>query len=55
MLKNNNKNLENIIKNKDIEIEKLEKSKIDYDKEIKELEKELEKNYKNMNEKRGIY
>ena len=52
MLENNNKNLENIIKNKDIEIEKLENSKIDYDKEIKELEKELEKNYKNMNEKK---
>ena len=32
MLKNNNKNLENIINIKDIEIEKLEKSKIDYDK-----------------------
>ena len=36
MLKGNNKNLENIIKIKDIEIEKLEKSKIDYDKEIKD-------------------
>ena len=35
-----------------MEIEKLEKSKIDYDKEIKELEEELEKNYKNMNEKK---
>ena len=36
MLKDNNKNLENIIKIKDIEIEKLEKIKINYDKEIKE-------------------
>ena len=32
-------------------MEKLEKIKIDYDKEIKELEEELEKNYKNLNEK----
>ena len=51
-LKDNNKNLENIIKIKDTEIEKLEESKIDYDKEIKELEEELEKKYKNMNEKK---
>ena len=36
-LKDNNKNLENIIKIKDIEIEKIE---INYDKEIKELGKE---------------
>ena len=42
-LKDNNKNLENIIKIKDIEIEKLEKSKINYDEEIKELEEELKK------------
>ena len=33
-------------------MEKLEKIKIDYDKEIKELEEELEKNYKNLNEKK---
>ena len=40
------------MKIKDIEIEKLEKSEIHYDKEMKELEEELEKNYKNMNEKK---
>ena len=40
-LQNNNKNLKNIIKTKDIEIEKLEKIKIDYGEEIKELEEEL--------------
>ena len=40
-LKDNNKNLENIIKIKDIEIEKLEKVKINYDEEIKELKEEL--------------
>ena len=33
-------------------MEKLEKIKINYDKEIKELNKELEKNYKNINEKK---
>ena len=43
MLENNHKNLKKIIKTKDIEIEKLEKIKIDYDEEIKELEEELEK------------
>ena len=37
---------------KDIEIEKLEKVKINYDEEIKELSKELEKSYKNINEKK---
>ena len=51
-LENNNKNFKNIIKTKDIEIEKLEKIKIDYGEEIKELEEELEKNYKNINEKK---
>ena len=55
MLKNNNKNLENIINIKDIEIEKLEKSKIDYDKKIKELEEELPKNYKNINGEKKEY
>ena len=50
--KDNNKNLENIIKIKDIETEKLEKSKINYGKEIKELEEELEKSYKYANEKK---
>ena len=39
-LKDNNKNLEKIIKIKDKGIEKLEKSKINYDKEIQELEEE---------------
>ena len=34
-LENNNKYLKNIIKTKDIEIEKLEKIKIDYGEEIK--------------------
>ena len=53
-MKDNNKNLESIIKIKDIEIEKLEKIKINYDKEIKELEEELEKSYKNVNEKKYI-
>ena len=33
-------------------MEKLEKIKINYDKEIKELNEELEKNYKNINEKK---
>ena len=42
----------NIIKIKDIKIEKLEKIKIDYNEEIKELEEELEKNYKNINKKK---
>ena len=51
-LKDDNKNLENIIKIKDIEIEKLEKIKINYDKEIKELEEELTKSYKYVNEKK---
>ena len=51
MLKDNNKNLGNI-KIKDIEIEKLEKLKINYDKEIKELKEELEKSYKNLNKKK---
>ena len=51
MLENNNKNLKNIIKTKDIEIEKLEKIKIDYGEEIKELEEELEKNYKKLKKK----
>ena len=37
---------------KDIEIEKLEKVKINYDEEIKELSEELEKSYKNINEKK---
>ena len=41
MLENNHKNLKNVIKTKDIEIGKLEKIKIDYDEEIKELEEEL--------------
>ena len=54
MLKDNNKNLEKIIKIKDIGIEKLEKIKINYDKEIKELEEELEKGYKNVNKKKRI-
>ena len=40
-LKDNNKNLENIVKIKNIEIEKI---KINYDKEIKELDEELKKN-----------
>ena len=53
-LKDNNKNLENIIKIKDIEIEKLGKIKINYDKEINELEEELQINYKNINEKKRI-
>ena len=39
-LKDNNKNLENIVKIKDIELEKI---KINYDKEIKELDEELKK------------
>ena len=52
MLKDNNKNLENIIKIKSIEIEKSEKNKINYDKEIKELEEELTKSYKYVNEKK---
>ena len=55
MLKDNNKNLENIIKIKNIEIEKLEKVKINYDKEIKELEEELEKSYKSVNGKKVEY
>ena len=54
-LKDNNKDLKNIIKIKDIEIEKLEKIKINYDKEIKESEEELEKTYKNINEKKVEY
>ena len=33
-------------------MEKLEKSKINYDKEINELKEELEKNYKIINEKK---
>ena len=33
-------------------MEKLEKIKINYDKEIKELNEELEKKYKNINEKK---
>ena len=53
-LNDNNKNLKNI-KIKDIEIEKLEKIKINYDKEIKEFEEELEKSYKNINEKKVEY
>ena len=53
MLKDNNKNLENIIKIKDTEMEKLEKNKINYDEEIKELKEELQINYKNINEKKG--
>ena len=36
-------------------MEKLEKIKINYDKEIKELNEELEKNYKNINEKKKEY
>ena len=36
-------------------MEKLEKIKINYDKEIKELEEELEKSYKNVNEKKVEY
>ena len=48
MLKHNNKNLENIIKIKNIEIEKL-------DKEMKESEEELENSYKNVNEKKKEY
>ena len=51
-LRDDNKNFENIIKIKDIEIEKLEKIKINYDKEIKELEEELEKSYKSVNKKK---
>ena len=47
MLKDN-KNLENIIKIKNIEIGKL-------DKEMKELEDELENSYKNVNEKKKEY
>ena len=35
-------------------MEKLEKIIINYDKEIKELNEELEKNFKNINEKKGI-
>ena len=54
-MKDNNKNLENIIKIKDIEIEKLGKIKINYDIEIKEFEEELEKSYKNINEKKVEY
>ena len=42
-LKDINKNLENIIKIKDTEIEKI---KINYDKKIKELDEELKKSYK---------
>ena len=34
-------------------MEKLEKIIINYDKEIKELNEELEKNFKNINEKKG--
>ena len=40
------------MKIKDIEIEKLEKIKINYGKEIKEFEEELGKSYKNLNEKK---
>ena len=40
------------MRTKDIEIEKLEKNKINHDKEIKELEEELEKGYKYVNEKK---
>ena len=54
-MKDNNKNLENIIKIKDIEIEKLGKIKINYDIEIKEFEEELEKSHKNINEKKVEY
>ena len=35
-------------------MEKLEKIKINYDKELKELNEELEQNYKNIDEKKGI-
>ena len=35
-------------------MEKLEKIIINYDKETKELNEELEKNFKNINEKKGI-
>ena len=52
MVKDNNKSLENIIKIKDIEIEKLEKIKINYDEEIKELKEELGKYCKNINKKK---
>ena len=52
MLKDNKKKLENIIKIKDIEIEKI---KINYDKEIKEFEEELTKSYKYVNEKKIEY
>ena len=45
-LKDNNKNLENIVKIKDREIEKI---KINYDKEIKELDEELKKEYDEFN------
>ena len=34
-------------------MEKLEKIKINYDKEINELKEELEENYKNINEKKN--
>ena len=54
-MKDNNKNLKNIIKIKDIEIEKLEKIKVNYDQDIKEFEEELEKSYKNINEKKLKY
>ena len=47
-----NKNLGNIIKIKNRKIGKLEKSKINYDKEIKELGEELTKSYKYVNEKK---
>ena len=36
-------------------MEKLEKIKINYDKELKELNEELEKNYKNIDEKKKEY
>ena len=54
-LKDNNKNFGNIVKIKNIEIEKLTKSKINYDREIKELEEELIKSYKYVNEKKEEY
>ena len=34
-------------------MKKLEKIKINYDKEINELKEELEENYKNINEKKN--
>ena len=55
MLKDNINNLENIIEIKDIEIEKLEKIKINYGKEINELEEELTKRYKYAIEKKEEY